>query len=125
MRARLHSKLIAAMLAPVLLASSAAPVSLVRCGPVLRMSCCCPAEAPGQTSSALTESPRQPCSILAVRSIPAQDLRAAPTVSTPKLVAVGGPFASVWQPLVEPARVRRVELPPGTSVVLANCSLLI
>ena len=126
MRAHLNSKLIAALLAPALLASGAAQGLLfMRCGSAVRMSCCCPKEAPAAGSSSVTPGAWQSCGKLAVPSVPAQNVeRVPPILSAPILFALG-PSNGVL-PLVEPVRqVPRLDPSPGPSPLQTGCALLI
>jgi len=126
MRSRLRSKLIAALLAPALLASRTAQGLLpMRCGAMVRTSCCCPKEAPPPLST-LTHGMQMCCDKLVVPSLPAQPVgRALPTVSAPVLVPALGP-ASVGEPVNERIRqVPRLDPLPAPLLVLANCTLLI
>lgn len=130
MRGSLHSKLIAALVASALLASGAAQGLLFsRCGSTLRMSCCCPKEAPPAPSSTLTQSARQSCGKkIDAPSAPAQNVeRVVPIVSAPILVAALGTFTGVGPVVVVEhlQQVPRLDPPPGLSPVLANCALLI
>lgn len=127
MRSRLHSRFIAALLAPALIASGAAQgMLLMRCGQQVRTSCCCPkGEAPA--AAAVKSAALQCCDTLAVPAAPAQATndRAAVSPSGPVLVASAGEVASPHPVSGPPPRVPRLHPPPGPSPVLANCALLI
>ncbi len=127
MRAGLHSKLIAALLAPALLASGATQGLLfMRCGSTVRVSCCCPKKAPAPAFGALTHGTGQACERIAVPSAPAQEVeRVAPIGSAPILIAVRGPPTSARLVVGQVGQVPRLDLWSGWSVVLANCSFLI
>ena len=127
MRARLHSKLIAALLAPLLLASGASQAMLlVRCGSTLRLSCCCPKQAPLAPSAALTGGMAQPCDRVAVPAAPAQEEgRLTPIGSAPVLLARLAPTNSAGGAAERLPPIPRLDPPPGPSPVLANCALLI
>lgn len=126
MRARLHSKFIAALLAPALIASGA-QATLLRCGPEVRKSCCCPAgEAPPPARTMAPATPQ--CCTMSAPSTPARpthDPASIASAPSPMLVTAA---AEVTAPHVLFDLVRhvpRLEPPPGLSPVLANCALLI
>jgi len=127
MQAGIHSKLIAALLAPVLLASGATQGLLfMRCGSTVRMSCCCPKEAPAPAFGALTHGTGEACGTIAIPSVPAQNVeRLVPLDSPPILVAARNPFPSVWLVDEQVGRAPDNDSRPGWSRVLANCSFLI
>src|SRR5258708_5351108 len=92
MALRSHSKLLAALLLPAVLAMGAAQGLLfMRCGESVRMSCCCPHEDAPPPAAALTQAPKQCCDKLAVPNLPAQahELATSPAPA-PVLVAVLG-----------------------------------
>ena len=126
MRVRLHTNLIAILLAPALLASGAAQGLLsMRCETV-RMSCCCPKAAPPASSATLAPDLSRCCEVTAVPAAPAQNTeRSVAAVSAPTLVAAIGPAQGAL-PAVERIRpVPSLDPPPGPSLLLANCALLI
>ena len=127
MRARFHSKLIAALLAPALLASGATQgLLLMRCGPTVSMSCCCPGQAPPPASTTVANDAGQSCAKIAVPSVPAPSAkRVDPIGSEPILVAVLGSFMSTRLAVEHVGLIPRLDLRPGRSLVLANCSFLI
>lgn len=128
MRARLHNRLIGALLVPALIASGAAQgMLLMRCGSATRMSCCCPKEQTPPPSSTIKGEKMRCCEIAAIPAGPAQAAhdQAAPTIQPPMLVAVVGAQPS-FELVVDPVRqIPRLDPPPARSLVLANCALLI
>ena len=127
MRVRLPSNLIAAVLAPALLASGTSQgLVLMRCGSTVRMSCCCPKEAPRAAFSTLTKGVLHSCDKIIVASVPAQNFeRVIPIGSAPILVATPGPLTSVGSVAEHLWQAPRLDSRPGPSLVLANCALLI
>jgi hypothetical protein len=128
MRARLHIRLIGAFLLPALIASGAAQgMLLMRCGPAVRMSCCCPKEQAPAPVSTIKGEKLQCCDTVAIPAGPAQAAheQAVSAVQPPTLVAVAG-VATRFELLVDRVgRVPQLDPPPGPPLVLANCSLLI
>lgn len=127
MRLRLHSKLIAALLAPVLIASGAAQgMMLVRCGPAVRISCCClTGEVP--SSPTIASAKAQCCDTLAIPSVPttvATD-RVVTTPPLPILVAALEEGTTLVHILERLRHVPRLVPSLGRSPILANCALLI
>jgi hypothetical protein len=93
---------------------------------MLRMSCCCPTEAPVAPGGSLTEGVRQSCDKISAPSIPSQNAEPVlPIVSAPILVAVLGPSTSARSVVAETRQVSRLDPRPGPSPVLANYALLI
>jgi hypothetical protein len=125
MRARFHNKLIAALLAPAFLTAGAAQgLPFMRCGSLVRMSCCCPENA--APASAFSLGVPRRCDKLVVPAAPSQNVeRATPTVPAPVLFAVLGSSASRESASERLRRAQRPDRPPGPSPVLANCALLI
>jgi len=130
MRGRLYARLIAVLLAPAVFASGAAQAQmLVRCGFEVRASCCCPKDVPvdpGPTMAAAAAAALC-CDELAAPNAPASAVqdRAAPSAPAPVLVAIPGASVTVAPPVVRDLHVPRLDPPPGPSLVLANCALLI
>lgn len=129
MRVRLPSKLIAALLAPALLASGATHgLSFLRCGSAVRISCCCPKEPLAASANRVTPGSQHCCNEIAAPSAPAQAITSAtPVLSAPMFIARLGPSTS-FRPVVE--QVLQVPSrwpppPPSPSLILANCTLLI
>ena len=127
MPSALHSKIVAALLAPALLvAGGAQGLFFMRCGEQVGMSCCCPGEKAPPPASTLTPAKGLCCDTLAVPSAPAQVHEVAVSaVPAPVLVAVAvaphpaviGPRAARDAPSLDP--------PQPASIVLSNCALLI
>ena len=127
MRVRLHTNLIAILLAPALLASGAAQgLWFMRCGETVRMSCCCPKEATPASSATLAKDVSQCCETVAVPAAPVQNTeRSVAAVSAPTLVAAIGPAQSALPAVERIRQVPSLDPPPGPSLLLANCALLI
>jgi hypothetical protein len=128
MRARLHSKFIAALLAPALIASGA-QATLLRCGPEVRKSCCCPAGHAPPPSRTLAPAAPQCCSMSAP-STPARPRHDPASIATaPAPVSMLATVTADVTPLDalfdRVRQVPRLDRPPGLSPVLANCTLLI
>jgi hypothetical protein len=126
MRSRLHSKLVAALLAPALVVSGAAQGMLLRCGPEVRASCCCPGKPAPPPSPVVAPATPQCCTI----SVPAAPPQARHDPSAigaplPMLVAAAADVAPAHAVFVAVADPPRLDPPPGLSPVLANCALLI
>src|SRR4051812_21903136 len=118
MRARLHRMLIGALLVPALVASGAVQgMLLMRCGPAMRVSCCCPGQkAQAPVSSIEPEKPKC-CDTVAIPAGPVQagHEQATPTPQPTPLVAVLGRTTAI-EILADRARnVRRLDPPPGRS----------
>jgi hypothetical protein len=127
MRSRRLTKLIAVLLAPLVLVIGAAQGLLfVRCGSAVRMACCCPNDE--ATSEAPSMAPSQQCcSRLSIPTVPAQITNSVVSaVPAPALIAPIAPMATV-DLVVERIRPRAPNLdpPPIPSRVLANCAFLI
>jgi hypothetical protein len=128
MQVRRHNRVLGALLVAALLGSSAAHGwLLVRCGMTLRTSCCCHKDAPPASSSALTQDLRQCCDSFAVPAPLAQKVEAGgPDSLAPMLVVAPGHCSGIALSSLEgPRPAAPVDPPPGPSLVLANCSLLI
>ena len=128
MRSRLQGRLVAALLAPALIASAAAQgLLLMRCGPAGRMSCCCPkTEAPPPAPTIAAEAARC-CSTLAIPGAPSQATHenAVTSAPLPMLVAVAHEAPGLDLAVSRRGRAPSLDPPPGPSPVLANCALLI
>ena len=128
MRARLHLRLIGALLVPALVASGAAQgMLLIRCGTTTRMSCCCPKEPPPPAGATVRAEKRQCCAVAAIPqgSKGAMRDQAVPAFDPPVLVAIAGQQAASG-PFVDRAwPVPRLDPPLARSLALANCALLI
>jgi hypothetical protein len=128
MRSGLHGKVVAALLAPALIASGAAQGTLLmRCGPEARMSCCRPAgEAPPPSSTIAPGTPQ--CCAMSAPGTPARathDPASTTTAPAPMLIAVAAEVVRL-DAASDPVRhAPRLDPPPGLSPLLANCALLI
>src|SRR4051812_18976606 len=90
MRAALHNKLTAILLAPALLVASAAQGRvLMRCGPTVSISCCCAKDMPATSATVVLEA-RQCGDPVAIPGAPVQSAheRAVTTLSAPILAVV-------------------------------------
>jgi len=127
MRARLQKRLVAALMAPALIASAAAQgMLLMRCGTAAAFSCCCPGDTDATSVSVATET-HPCCDRLAIPRAPAQRTpdRAVSSAPEPVLLQAVATVPIPTPPFATKARVFRTGDPPGFPVVLAHCTLLI
>ena len=129
MRVSISSQLVAALLAPLLLASGAVQgLALMWCGSEVRMSCCCSKSEAPAAAATLTAGTQRCCDPVVVPAAPAQekgDQRSAEVAPPPLLLAVAGPASPVTQRSERMRPAPAIEPPPRTSPVLANCAFLI
>jgi len=128
-RIRLPSKVIAALLAPVVLVASAAQgLTLMRCGSSVAVaaSCCChknQAPAPG---SEVARSAGECCDRRALPATQPQiEHRSGTLLSAPIVVALVLKPLPLAVALQRALSVSRLDPPPVPSPLLATCSLLI
>ncbi len=125
MRTNVHSRIVAALLAPVLLlAAGAQSMLFMRCAQDVHA--CCRPKAQAQPTVARQLPTAIDCcaKVEADSSVPPRAGEAV-AVSTPSLVAL--PVAAP-QPVMLIARAAeppRLQAPPGRSLVISHCSLLI
>ena len=128
MAGRLQSRIVAALVAPALVASGAAQgLLLMRCGQEVRVaaSCCCKHEQPA--SPTVAPAPARCCASVAVPASQAQVAadRAITSAPAPVLVALAVEPVFAASALAPRGSPPRVEPPPSRSPVLSNCALLI
>jgi len=128
MRAFASPKLVAALLAPVVLVSGAAQgLTLMRCGSSVRMSvsCCCAKESPAAAVSGVVSGAAGCCDSVAVPTAPPQvEQRSAAPVAGPSVAVLQSPPTLV-DALQREVPVPRLDPPASPSPLLTTCSLLI
>lgn len=129
MRAFASPRLVAALLAPVVLVSGAAQgLMLMRCGSSVRVSasCCCEKERAPAPASELKPGAQGCCDRVAVPAAPPQlEQRSPAPLPGPTLAALQLPAASIVGSLYRELPVPRLDPPAAPSPLLATCSLLI
>jgi len=129
MRVLASPRLVAALLAPVVLVSGAAQgLMLMRCGSSVTVSasCCCEKEDAPPAASTVREGKPGCCDRLALPTAPPQlEQRLAAPLASPIVAVVTLPSAGVLDALHRELPVPRLDPPAAPSPLLTTCALLI
>src|SRR5919108_2794543 len=121
MRARLYRTVVAALLSPALLVSAGAQgLSLMLCGSAVRVSCCCPAEAPNPSPTTIGKAASECCDKLAVPTVPAQTHDSVPVIASPPSMVVATAGLGLTPATSPVLHAPHLDPPPTPSLVLVN-----